>query len=242
MKSPPPAGAPAPRRREITGIQYPGPEIGIGFRQARRLRFFLGGGVRAVATRWRRGRRLGRLSCSRRRGAARLAHLLAGWPRLGLAGDPGGGHAAGPAAGEQRPPSRRARTSGRSAAGEDRQHDQGAADDAEYAHEAGQQPEAHRVEADHHPAQAERERGEADRLGPGDPDQLRGHEHRGVADLARRSTVCGPERKFEISVDVPTVNMTVAIAPSRPPASARPIQSRGTPWRGCARRGPGRRA
>ena len=37
---------------------------------------------------------------------------------------------------------------------------------------------------------------------------------------AARSTVRGPSRKLEISADVPIVNMTVAIAPSRPPASA----------------------
>ena len=131
-----------------------------------------------------------------------VAGLLLGGPRLGLARDPRGRHAAGPAAGQQqRHRAEPERLHDRQRA-EDRQHDQRAADDAEHAHEAGQQPDAHGVEADHDPAEAERQRRDADRLRAGDPDQLRGDEHGGVADV--RGAVDGARARRGSSRSRPT--------------------------------------
>ena len=116
-------------------------------------------------------------------GAPRVAHLLLARPRLRLAGAPRRRQPVGPAAGEQQrhraEPERLHDRQRR----QDRQHDQRAADDAEHAHEAREQADPHRVEADHDPGEAEPQRGEADRLRAGDADQLRGHEQRGVADV-----------------------------------------------------------
>src|SRR4051794_25017667 len=152
-------------------------------------------------------------------GAAFADLLLGGpWPRLALL--PGGRRAVWPAAEQQQ--GHRAepeRLDDRERA-QDRQHDERAADDAEHTHEAREQAHSHRVEADHHPAEAQRQRGEPDRLGAGIPISWAVISRDELPMSAARSTVRGPSRNVPISDDVPRVNMIVAIAPRMPPASA----------------------